>query len=137
MEQMVDHGQLTANEKKAVTEQLASKLEQLETQIALAESEGKTKRAEKLRGMLGELQARSAAVQAATPIVRKPKFEAEIKAVQKKLGELEKLENSKVVLPLAEVQKLTAKPKLLCGGAPSNDPRPPPALSSLAVSGRD
>ena len=47
------------------------------------------------------------------PQVRKPKFEAEIKAARKKLAELEKLENSKVVLPLAEIQKLNAKPKLL------------------------
>ena len=39
------------------------------------------------------------------PQVRKPKFEAEIKAARKKLAELEKLENSKVVLPLAEIQK--------------------------------
>jgi len=45
--------------------------------------------------------------------VRKVKFEAEIKAAQKRLAELTKLENSKVVLPLAEVQKLQAKPKLL------------------------
>ena len=40
-------------------------------------------------------------------------LEAEIKAVMKRLAELTKLENSKVVLPLAEVQKLNAKPKLL------------------------
>ena len=49
----------------------------------------------------------------AKPIVRKMKFEAEIKAVQKRLAELEKLENSKQVLPLSEAQKLNAKPKLL------------------------
>jgi hypothetical protein len=41
------------------------------------------------------------------------KAEEEIKAAQKKLAELAKLENSKVVLPLAEVQKLNAKPKLV------------------------
>ena len=41
------------------------------------------------------------------------KFEAEIKAVQKRLQELEKLENSKQVLPLSEAMKLNAKPKLL------------------------
>jgi hypothetical protein len=46
-------------------------------------------------------------------VTRKQKFGAEIAAVKKKLAELAKLENSKVVLPLAEVQKLAAKPKLL------------------------
>mmetsp|Transcript_18099 Transcript_18099/g.46281 ORF Transcript_18099/g.46281 Transcript_18099/m.46281 type:complete len:351 (+) Transcript_18099:56-1108(+) len=113
MEGMVDSGQLTAAEKKAMIEQLASKMEQLEEQIGISEAEGKAKRTEKLRGMLMDLQARSATVRELTPIVRKVKFETEIKAAEKKLAELAKLENSKVVLPLAEVQKLNAKPKLL------------------------
>ena len=38
---------------------------------------------------------------------------AEIKAVQKRLAELAKLENSKQILPLAEMTKLNARPKLL------------------------
>ena len=49
----------------------------------------------------------------APPFVRKPKFELEMKAARKQLKELEKLENTKGVLPLAEVEKLNAKPKLL------------------------
>merc|ERR1719152_1100839 len=113
MELMVDQGQLDAAEKQQMLAQLANKLEQLEEQLAMAESEGKAKRLEKLKGMHDELQARLTAVRDVKPIVRKVKFEAEIKAVQKKLAELAKLENSKVVLPLAEVQKLNAKPKLL------------------------
>jgi len=113
LEGMIDAGQLIASEKDAVLEQLASKIEQLEVQVASAEAEGKVKRAEKAQAMLAELRLKSAKTRELKPIMRKPKFEAEIKAVQKKLAELEKLENSKVVLPLAEVQKLSAKPKLL------------------------
>ena len=93
--------------------QLASKIELLEAQVASAEAEGKAKRAEKLQQLLAELRARCGVVREAKPIKRPVKFEAEIKAVQKKLAELAKIENSKVVLPLAEVQKLSAKPKLL------------------------
>merc|ERR1719152_806591 len=110
---MIDAGNLTAPEKDAVLTQLASKIEQLEVQVASAEAEGKAKRAEKATQLLGDLRARVGRVREANPVARKPKFEAEIKAVQKKLAELDKLENSKAVLPLSEVQKLAAKPKLL------------------------
>jgi len=113
MEAMIDGGQLTASERTAVMAQLASKVEQLEAQIASATAEGKAKRAEKLQAMLADLRARCTLVSDLKPITRRAKFEAEIKAAQKRLAELEKLENSKVVLPLAEVQKLNAKPKLL------------------------
>lgn len=113
LEAMVDNGHLTKDEKEVVLGQLASKLEQLEAQLVGAESEGKAKRAEKLQAMAAELRVRLAAVREAKPITRKLKFETEIKAAQQKLKELEKLENSKVVLPLAEVQKLAAKPKLV------------------------
>ena len=110
---MVDNGQLTAAEKEAVLAQLASKVEQLEVQLASAESEGKTKRAEKLAGLLQEVRLKVQAARDLKPITRPAKFEKEIKAATKRLAELEKLESSKVVLPLAEVQKLAAKPKLL------------------------
>ena len=113
MEYMVDKGLLTAEERRTVAEQLASKLEQLDEQIAAAETEGKAKRAEKLRAMREDMQARSAAVNGLKPIVRKAKYEQEIKAIEKRLAQLAKLENSKEALPLAEVQKLNAKPKLL------------------------
>jgi len=113
MEGMVSGGLLTKREQQQVLEQMAGKLEALEEQIAISESGGKAKRAEKLAEMRAEMLAKSAALREAKPIVRKPKFEAEIRAARKKLAELEKLENSKVVLPLAEIQKLNAKPKLL------------------------
>ena len=113
MDEMIDNGQLTAAEKETVLAQLASKIEQLEAQVASAEAEQKPKRAEKMQQLLTELRARCGVVREAKPVVRKVKFEQEIKAAQKRLDELLKLENSKVVLPLAEVQKLNAKPKLL------------------------
>jgi len=113
MEAMVSGGQLTKNEQKSVLAQLASKLEALDEKLALAESAGKAKQADKLREARDELLKRTDAVRDLKPIVRKPKFEAEIKAARKKLADLDKLEGSKKVLPLDEVQKLAARPKLL------------------------
>ncbi len=113
MEEMVSSGQLTSAEVEMVAQQLDAKRETIETQLADADATGKAKKAEKLRALLEEVDARSAAVREIKPIRRRVKFEAEIAAVQKKLAELAKLEKSKVVLPLAEVQKLNAKPKLL------------------------
>ena len=113
MEAMIDGGQLDASERSATLAQLTSKLEQLEEQVALAESEGKAKRAEKLRSLLAELQGRVAKVRDLKPVVRKLPFEKEIKQARLRLAELEKLENSKVVLPLEQVQRLNAKPKLV------------------------
>ena len=80
---------------------------------AAAEAEGKAKKAEKLQSMLSELRVKVGSVRDAKPIKRPAKFEVEIKTVQKKLDELAKLENSKVVLPLEEMKKLNMKPKLL------------------------
>jgi len=110
---MVASGNLTNGEKDMVLAQLASKLEQLEGQLASAEADGKAKKVEKLQELLSELRVKLAATRDVKPIKRPTKFEAEIKAVQKKLAELAKLEGSKAVLPLAEVQKLAARPKLL------------------------
>ena len=52
------------------------------------ESEGKLKLVEKLKGMWAQLQVRLTAVRELKPILRKVKFEEEIKAAQKKLAEL-------------------------------------------------
>ena len=52
------------------------------------ESEGKLKLVEKLKGMQAQLQVRLTAVRELKPILRKVKFEEEIKAAQKKLAEL-------------------------------------------------
>jgi len=110
---MITGGKLTKGEQQLVRAQLASKLEAIEMEAATAEEAGKAKRAEKLRAGADEVRKRFEAVRSAPPYVRKPKFEAEIKAAKKKLAELEKIEKSNTVLPLAEVQKLSLKPKLL------------------------
>ena len=68
----------------------------LEVEVASATAEGKAKRAEKLSSMVGELQAKSGAVRELKPLVRKQKYEAEVKAVKAKLASLAKIENSKV-----------------------------------------
>ena len=52
------------------------------------ESEGKLILVEKLKGMQAQLQVRLTAVRELKPILRKVKFEEEIKAAQKKLAEL-------------------------------------------------
>jgi len=113
LDAMITGGKLTKGEQQLVRAQLASKLEAIEMEAATAEEAGKAKRAEKLRAGADEVRKRFEAVRSAPPYVRKPKFEAEIKAAKKKLAELEKIEKSNTVLPLAEVQKLSLKPKLL------------------------
>merc|ERR1712032_581888 len=113
MDESVATGQLTRQEQQDVLDQLATKLEAVEIQLAAAESEGKSKKAEKLRQVHEGIQQRREVVRTAPPITRKPKFEAEIKAARKKLAELEKLEKSKDILPLETIQRLNAKPKLI------------------------
>ena len=54
---------------------MAGKLEALEEQIAISESGGKAKRAEKLAEMRAEMLAKSAALREAKPIVRPPALE--------------------------------------------------------------
>lgn len=60
-----------------------------------------------------KLESRRVTVTSAAAIVHKPKYEAEIKAVQKRLAALAVLEKSAKVLPLEDVLKLNAKPKLV------------------------
>jgi len=115
MDEMITGGQLTKPEQAMVLEQLNGKLEQVETQIALAESEGKEKKAAKMREAHAEVLQRVEAVRGAKPLNRPPKFEKEMLLAKKKLAELEKLEvrSKKEVLPLSEVERLNAKPKLV------------------------
>eukprot|EP00908_Phaeocystis_cordata_P014289 Transcript_25389.p1 GENE.Transcript_25389~~Transcript_25389.p1 ORF type:complete len:383 (+),score=190.05 Transcript_25389:101-1150(+) len=114
MEAMVAAGQLSKEEKAMVLEQLHTKLEAVETQIALAESEGKEKRAAKLKEGHAELLARIETVTGLAPVHRRVKFEKEILAARKQLAELDKLEarSKKEVLPLSEIEKLNKRSKL-------------------------
>ena len=115
MDGMITSGQLTKAEQAMVLAQLNAKLEAVELQIATAESEGKEKRAAKLREGHAEVVARIESVNGAKPVVRRPKFEKEITVAKKQIAELEKLEarSKKEVLPLSEIEKLNKMPKLV------------------------
>jgi len=111
---MITAGQLNKDEKPMVLEQLHAKLEAVEVQIATADSEGKEKRAAKLREGHAELVARIDAVSALKPIHRPVKFEKEMAAARKQLLELDKLEvrSKKEILPLSEIERLNKRPKM-------------------------
>ena len=89
---MVTAGQLNKEEKAMVLEQLHTKLEAVELQIATADSEAKEKRAAKLREGHAELVARIDTVSGLKPAHRAAKFEKEMVAARKQLLELDKLE---------------------------------------------
>ena len=136
MDAMVTKGQLTASEQKSVLEQAISappplwrhlgaislharpaaqataKLEALELQLASAESEGKAKRAEKLSAARAELTSRIDLVRGSKPISRPARHAEEMQALRKRIAELDKLEKSSKILPLADVEKIAARPRL-------------------------
>ena len=139
MDAMVTKGQLTASEQKSVLEQAISapprrhpgcatlgaislharpaaqataKLEALELQLASAESEGKAKRAEKLSAARAELTSRIDLVRGSKPISRPARHSEEMQALRKRIAELDKLEKSSKILPLADVEKIAARPRL-------------------------
>mmetsp|Transcript_27788 Transcript_27788/g.89800 ORF Transcript_27788/g.89800 Transcript_27788/m.89800 type:complete len:197 (-) Transcript_27788:509-1099(-) len=113
LDNMISKGQLTKNEQKEVLVQLQEKLDAIDTQIQAAAAAGQAKKEGKLREVREKLELRRVTVTSAAAIVHKPKYEAEIKAVQKRLAALAVLEKSAKVLPLEDVLKLNAKPKLV------------------------
>jgi len=113
LDTMINKGQLTKNEQKEVLAQLHEKLDTVNAQIEACSGSAQSKKEAKLREVREKLEARRDAVTMATPIVHKVKYDAEIKAVKKRLAALEVLEKSAKVLPLEDVLKLNAKPKLI------------------------
>uniref|UniRef100_A0A7S0NXG6 Uncharacterized protein n=1 Tax=Calcidiscus leptoporus TaxID=127549 RepID=A0A7S0NXG6_9EUKA len=113
LESMVNEGQLTSGERAEVLEKLTAKLAVLEEKLAAAEAAGKSKQAAALVKARDEMQARNMHLRGIACVTHRPKHAAEMARVRKKLAEVEKLEKSKVLLPLEEAQKLNAKPKLL------------------------
>ena len=109
---MIAGSELTGAEQRDVVGLLQQKLEALDTSLAMAESEGKTKKAEKMQQTRTELVGRIDKVQSSKPVARKDKHHAEMVALRKRLDELDKLEKSKAILPLADVEKLAARPRL-------------------------
>eukprot|EP00966_Prymnesium_polylepis_P253373 5856149-Prymnesium_polylepis.1 len=92
---MIKRGELTADEQRLAETDLEAK--------QMRATAGSKTAAEELLQIL----------RTSKPIVRKPKRAAEIEALEERLASLAELESPKVPLPLAEVQKLNAKPKLL------------------------
>ena len=104
MERMMEQGELTAGEQRRMETKMQAKLLHEEAkQIGVS---GSSLAAEKLRVKLR-------AVREAEPIVWPVKLAANIQAHETKLAALAELESPKLPLPLSEVQKLSAKPKLL------------------------
>ena len=104
MERMMEQGELTADEQRRMETKMQTKLLHEEAkQIGVS---GSSLAAEKLRVKLR-------AVREAKPIVWPVKLAAKIEAHETKLAALAELESQKLPLPLSEVQKLSAKPKLL------------------------
>lgn len=102
LELMIDRGQLTADEKRLLAEEWQHKLSDEEAKRTGASSRA----AELLRGKLETLRK-------SEPFTRKPKHAKEIEALERMLTELAELESSKVPVPLEELEKLYAKPRLL------------------------
>ena len=101
---MMEQGELTADEQRRMETKMQTKLLHEEAkQIGVS---GSSLAAEKLRVKLR-------AVREAKPIVWPVKLAAKIEAHETKLAALAELESQKLPLPLSEVQKLSAKPKLL------------------------
>ena len=97
---------------RATSPQATAKLEALELQLASAESEGKAKRAEKLSAARAELTSRIELVRGSRPISRPARHAEEMQALRKRIAELDKLEKSSKILPLADVEKIAARPRL-------------------------
>merc|ERR1711871_1202526 len=110
MTQMIDAEQLTSKEQQQLLQQLASKLQVCEQQIAAA-AEGSSQ-ASKLKKQQQLLAAKQGAIQQLTPIVPKSKYAAEVKSIQAKLKALDKIASSKQLLPVEELQKLNQRPTL-------------------------
>lgn len=104
MKLMIDRGQLTADEQQLVEADLQRKL-------ADDEEEARTKGSPSRNA--GLLRGRLEILQSSQPFVWRPKRAKEIEAVERMLAELAEIESSRVAVPLEEVQKLSAKPRLL------------------------
>jgi len=99
---MIDRGQLTADEKRLLAEEWQHKLSDEEAKRTGASSRA----AELLREKLETLRN-------SEPFVWKPKRAKEIETFERMLAELAELESSKVPVPVEELEKLYAKPRLL------------------------
>lgn len=93
MQSMIDAGQLTADEKVMVQEQLEGKLAALQVELDKAEADGKAKLKAKLEEQQEKLKATKAAVSGASPASTPPlKYAKEIQKLHVRLAGLSKME---------------------------------------------
>lgn len=104
MKLMIGRGELSADEQQLVAKELTAKLEHVREEAKSTSADSKGAK---------ELQATLEKVCKATPFVREVTFAREIAELERSIAALTELECSKTPLPLAEVQKLNAKPRLL------------------------
>jgi hypothetical protein len=93
LQSMIDAGQLTADEKAMVQDQLDGKLTALQAELDKAEADGKTKLKCKLEEAQEKLKATKAAVSGAAPAPKPPlKYAKEIQKLHVRLAGLSKME---------------------------------------------
>ena len=103
---MIERGELTADEQRQAAAQFEDKLQQL---LAVKPPPGSAtaRAADAVRAKLEQ------SVRGTKPFVRELEHAREIAGLERELAALAELENPREPLPLAEVCRLNAKPRLL------------------------
>ena len=113
LKNMVEQGEITAGEKQQLLVQVEEKIATVETELGAAVAEGKPKKEEKLKQMMGNVQARKQMLETIEPIRHPLKHEKDIKDLRLQVIPLEKLEATKGrLLTMAEMKKIGQKPEL-------------------------
>ncbi len=115
MHQLVDEGKITAPEQKMLLQQVKERLEELATEQAEAEKDGKAKRAQNLTNAIAKAKERQTKLQNITPKSPPPlKHEAEIGKLRKELEPLMELEDGAKgrLLSIKETQALGRKEEI-------------------------
>jgi len=114
LQESIDNGELTSEEKSAVLEQLAGKLEALQEQLTKAEAEGKAKTVTKLEEAKEKLKATKATVADNSPAPIAPlTYGEEIQRLHKRIKGLDKLEKESAgKYTLDQLKALGEKPEM-------------------------
>mmetsp|Transcript_22861 Transcript_22861/g.63471 ORF Transcript_22861/g.63471 Transcript_22861/m.63471 type:complete len:410 (-) Transcript_22861:130-1359(-) len=112
LEDMVEEGKLTAQEKSSMLEQLGAKVETLDLEISKAKEEGKSKKVVKLQEARETAASKAASLATKVAITHTLRHDKELRSLWKKLAALEKIENSRTPQPLEEIKKLRDKPDI-------------------------
>lgn len=107
MKLMIERGELTAGEQRMVVTEFEEKLGRLACDWQ------ELRQTRECVAWAAELRAKLESVRQAKPYAWRVKFEREIAEHERRLAALVELESTKAPLPLSEVRKLSAKPRLL------------------------